>query len=99
VFGVSEVECAFVDACGLQNVNISAEKGEGHRTGGIDAGILELAVYEERDGDESARGGLGEVTGPLVHTDGADDLLGLGDLVHLGEGSGSRKRCEGEECA
>ena len=99
MFGVSEVECTFVDACGLQNVNISAEKGEGHRTGGIDAGILELAVDEQGDGDEPARGGLGEVAGPLVDTDGADDLLGLSDLVHLGEGSRGRKRCDAEECA
>lgn len=83
----------------MQNVNIPTEKSEGHRTGGIDAGILELAVDEEGDGDESAGGGLGEVAGPLVDTNGADDLLGLGDLVHLGEGSGGRKRCDGEECA
>jgi hypothetical protein len=83
---VGKVEVAFVDACGLEFVDISAEQGKGYGAGDVDAGVLKLAVDKEGDGDEAAGGGLGEVAGPLVDTDCADDLLGLRDLVHLGPG-------------
>ena len=68
-----EVEITFVDACGLEFVDVSAEQGKGYRAGYVDAGVFEFSVDEERDGDETAGGGLGEVAGPLVDADGADD--------------------------
>lgn len=80
---VGEVECALVDARGLQDVDISAEQGERDRSSDVDAGIFELAFDIKRDRDETAGGGFGEVAGPLVDADGANDLLGLRDLVHL----------------
>src|SRR5207248_718973 len=51
------------------------------------------------DGDEAAGGGLGEVSGPLVYADGADDLLGLRNLVHLGRGNRSGEGCGADDCA
>jgi peptide/nickel transport system ATP-binding protein len=97
--GVGEVEGALVDAGVLQDVDISREQGEGDGTGGVDAGIFELAFDEEGDGDKAAGGGLGEVSGPLVDADCADDLLGLRDLVHLREGERRGEGCDTEEDA
>jgi peptide/nickel transport system ATP-binding protein len=92
-----EVEIAFVDTGALQLVDVSAEQGEGYGAGDVDAGVFELAVDEERDGDETAGGGLGEVPGPLVDANGADNLLGLGDLVHLSPGGGAGENQGGKE--
>src|SRR6202020_2623255 len=92
---VGEVEHSFVEAGVLELVDVAAEEGEGDGAGDVDPGILELAVDEDGDGNESAGGGLGEVAGPLVDADGADDLLRLGDLVHLCEGREGR---EGSGC-
>ena len=83
---VGEIEVAFVGACGLELVDVSAEEGEGDGAGDVDAGVFELAINEEGDGDEAAGGGFGEVARPLVDADCADDLLGLRDLVHLSPG-------------
>jgi hypothetical protein len=94
-----EVEVAFVDACGLEFVDVAAEQGEGYGAADVDAGIFEFAVDVERDGDETAGSGFGEVAGPLVDADGADDLLGLGDLVHLSPGGGAGENQSGKENA
>ena len=94
-----EVEIAFVDACGLEFVDVPAEQGEGYGAGDVDAGVFDLAVDEERDGDETAGSGLGEVAGPLVYADGANHLLGLGDLVHLSPGGGAGENQGGKENA
>jgi hypothetical protein len=102
MFCVGEVEGSFVDAGVLEDVEVSGEEGEGDGAGDVDAGVYELAFDVERDGDEAAGGGLGEVSGPLVYADGADDLLGLRDLVHLrggdrgGEGYGAEDDAEEE---
>src|SRR5260370_41710139 len=96
---VGEVEGCFVDAGGLKDVDVSGEQGEGDGGGDVDAGILELAFDVEGDGDEAAGGGLGEVSGPLVDADGADDLLGLGDLVHLRGGDRCGEGCGAEDYA
>jgi hypothetical protein len=74
----------------LEDVKVSGEESEGDGPGDIDAGVFELAVDVEGDGNEAAGGGFGEVAGPLVDADGADDLLGLGDLVHLTERRGGQ---------
>jgi hypothetical protein len=97
--GEGKVEVAFVDACGLEFVDVPAEKGKGYGTGDVDAGVFELAVDEEGDRDETAGGGLGEVACPLIDADGADDLLGLSDLVHLSPGEGAGKNQSGKENA
>jgi peptide/nickel transport system ATP-binding protein len=94
-----EVEIAFVDACGLELVDVSAEQGKGYGAGNVDAGVFDLAVDEERDRDETAGSGLGEVAGPLVNAYGADDLLWLGDLVHLRPGGGAGENQGGKEDA
>jgi hypothetical protein len=96
---VGEVEGSLVDAGGLQDIDIAREQGEGDGTGDVDSGVFELAFDVEGDGDEAAGGGLGEVSCPLVDADGADDLLGLRDLVHLREGGRGGEGCGGEDCA
>jgi peptide/nickel transport system ATP-binding protein len=99
--GIGEVEGSFVDPRGLQDIDVSGEQSEGNGTSSVNAGILELAFDVEGDGDETAGGGLGEVAGPLVDADGANNLLGLRDLVHLcrdrdGEGCGGEEDAEDE---
>jgi len=84
VLCVGEVEKSLVDSSVLEFVDVSAEQSERDGTGDINSCVFKLAFDEERDRDEAAGGGFGEVAGPLVDADGADDLLGLGDLVHLG---------------
>lgn len=96
---VGEVEISLVDTGVLKLVDIAAEKGEGDRTGDVDSGVFELALDEEGDGDEAAGGGFGEVAGPLVDAYGADDLFGLGDLMHLGPGVWAGEKQGGEEDA
>jgi peptide/nickel transport system ATP-binding protein len=101
MLGVGEVEGSFVDARVLQDVDVSGEQREGHGASGVDAGILELAFDVEGDGDKTAGVRLGEVAGPLIDADGADDLLGLRDPVHLcrdrdGEGCGAEDDAEDE---
>ncbi len=81
--GVGEVESGFVDACGLEDVDVAGEESEGDGAGDVDACVFEFAFDVEGYGNEAAGGGFGEVSGPLVDADGADDLFGLGDLVHL----------------
>ena len=97
--GIGEVECAFVDAGGLEDVDVSGEQSEGDGAGDVDAGVLDPAFDIEGDGDETAGGGLGEVSGPLVDANGADDLIGFGDLVHLRDGDRGGQGCGGEEYA
>jgi hypothetical protein len=99
MFRVGEVEGSLVDAGRLEEVDISGEQGERDGTGDVDAGVLELAFDIEGDRDETAGGGLGEVSGPLVDADGADYLLGLRDLVHLGEGGRGGEGCDAEDYA
>jgi hypothetical protein len=99
VFRVGEVEGSLVDAGVLKDVKVSGEQGEGDGAGDVDRGVLELAFDKERDGNEAAGGGLGEVSGPLVDADGADDLLGLRDLVHLGRGNGGGQGCGADDRA
>ena len=95
VLGVGEVESAFVDAGALEDVEVSGEESEGDGASDVDAGVFKLAFDVEGDGDETAGGGFGKVSGPLVYADGANDLLGLGDLVHLRDRGGDRG---GEGC-
>ena len=83
MLGIGEVESSFVDAGALQDVDVSAKQGKGNRASDVDAGVFELAFDVERDWDETAGSGFAKVSGPLVDADGSDDLLGLGDLVHL----------------
>ena len=96
---VGKVEKSFVDSGVLELVDVAAEKGEGDGTGDVNTGIFELAFDVEGDGDEAAGGGFGEVAGPFVDAYGADDLLGLGDLVHLGPGGWACQKQGGEEDA
>ena len=91
MFRIGEVERGFIDARGLQDVDVSGEQGKGDGAGNVDARILKLAFDEDSDRDEAAGGRLGEVSGSLVDAYGADDLLGLGDLVHLREGGPTRQ--------
>jgi hypothetical protein len=88
---IGEVERGFINACGLQDVDVSGEQGKGDGASNVDARVLKLAFDEDSDRDEAAGGGLGEVSGPLVDAYGADDLLGLGYLVHLREGGPTRQ--------
>jgi peptide/nickel transport system ATP-binding protein len=99
MFRVGEVQGSLVDAGGLQDIDIPREEGEGDGTGDVDAGVFELPFDVEGDGDEAAGGGLGEVSCPLIDAYGTDDLLGLGDLVHLRKGDRGGEGCGGEECA
>jgi hypothetical protein len=94
---VGEVEGAFIDACGLEDIEVSGEQGEGDGTGDVDAGVLELAFDVQGDWDEAAGGGLGKVSGPLVDADGADNLVGLGDLMHLRNGDRGGEGCGTED--
>ncbi len=68
----------------LEEVEGAGLEGEGVGLGEVDAGVLKLAVDEERDGDEACGGGVGEGAGPLVDGDGAGDLGGGGGVVGLG---------------
>jgi hypothetical protein len=77
----------------LEDVEVSGAERKGW-AGDVNAGVFELALDEEGDGDETAGGGLGEVSGPLVDTDGADDLVGLGDFVGLREDGPVRESCD-----
>jgi hypothetical protein len=88
---IGEVECAFIDARGLQDVDVSGEQGKRGGASNVDARVLKLAFDEDSDRDETAGGGLGEVSDPLVDAYGADDLLGLGHLMHLREGGPTRQ--------
>jgi hypothetical protein len=99
VLGVGQIEKTLVDPGVLELVDVAAEKGEGDGTGDVDSGVFELAFDVEGDGNEAAGGGFGEVARPLVDADGADDLLGFGDLVHLGPGGGACQKHGGKEDA
>jgi hypothetical protein len=99
VLRINEIESAFVYACVLKDVKVSGEEGEWDRTGDIDASVLIFTFYEKGDGNEAARCGFGEVAGPLIHADGADNLFGLRDLVHLRESGTTRQGCGTEDRA
>ncbi len=99
VFRVGEVERSLVDAGALEDVEVSGEQGEGNWAGDVDAGVFELAFDVEGDGDEAAGDGLGEVSGPFVYADGADDLLRLRHLVHLRGGDRGGEGCSAEDYA
>jgi len=58
----------------LEEIEGAGLEGEGDGLGEIDAGVFKLAVDEEGDGDEAGGGGVDEVSGPLVHSDGTGDL-------------------------
>ncbi len=98
MFGVGEVKAAFINACGLENVDVARQKSEGNRARDIDTGVLELAFYVKGDRDETAGGRFIEISCPLVDADCADNLFRLGNLVHLGE-RGGHQRCREEGCA
>ena len=57
----------------LEEVEGSGLEGEGDGLGEIDAGVFEMGVDEEGDGKEARGGGVSEVAGPLVYSDGAGD--------------------------
>ena len=67
-------------------------EGEGDGLGEIDAGVLEVAVDEEGDGEEAGGGGVVEVSGPLVDGDGAGDWGEGGGVVGLGVERRERER-------
>ena len=71
--GGLEVEGSNRLAGALEEVEGSGLEGEGDGLGEIDAGVFEMAVDEERYGEEAGGGGMSEVTGPLVHGYGAGD--------------------------
>ena len=77
-----EVEITLIDACGLEFVDVSAEQGKGYWAGDVDAGVFDLAVDEERDGDEAAGSGLGDLVhlgpggGAGEKQSGKDDAMG-----------------------
>jgi len=96
---VGEVESSFIDAGRLKNVDVAGEQGEGDGPGDVDACVFEVSFDVEGDGDEAACGRLGEISGPLIDADGADDLLRLGDLVHLGRGREGGEGCDAEDYA
>ena len=86
----------------LDGVDVAGFEREGNGFGEKDAGVLEVAVDEERDGDEAGGVGLGDVAGPLVDADGTGDALGLVDVVHLrgerqseGEGDAGAEDADG----
>ena len=97
VLRIYEIKGSLVDSGGLQDIKVSGEQREWNRASRIDARVLELAFDVKRDGDEAAGCRLGEVACPLIDADGADDLFGLGDLMHLGPGNGTAKEQCGEE--
>lgn len=80
----------------LDEVEVAGLEGEGDGLGEIDAGVFEVGMDEEGDGDEACGGGVGEVSGPLVDSDGAGDRGGGGGLVGLGV-EGREKERGGEE--
>ena len=83
----------------LDEVEGAGLEGEGDGLGEIGAGVFELGVDEEGDWDEACGGGVGEVAGPLVYSDGAGDGCGGGGLVGLGM-EGRKPECgEDEEAA
>jgi hypothetical protein len=79
----------------LDDVDVAGLEGEGDGLGEVDAGVFEVVVDEERDGDEAGGGGVREVAGPLVYGDGAGDWGGGGGFVGLGV-EGRERECEGE---
>jgi hypothetical protein len=99
VFCVDKVESAFIYASVLNDVEIPRQEGKRYWTSDVDSGILEFAFNEEGDGYEAARGGLGKVARPLVHANGAHNLLGLSDLVHLRDGGTTRQDCGNDDRA
>ena len=95
--GVGEVERAAGYAGLLELVLVARGEGEGDGSRHVDAAIFECAVDEDGYGNEAASGGLFEVADPLVDTNGANDLLGFGDLVHLGAGEWPGQEGAGEK--
>jgi hypothetical protein len=87
--GVFEVEGANGLAGALDGVDVAGLEGEGNGLCEVDAGVFEVAVDEEGDGDEAGSGGLGELPCPLVDADGAGDFLGRFDFVSLGAEGGA----------
>jgi hypothetical protein len=68
----------------LDEIEGAGLEGERDGLGEIDAGVFEVAVDEERDGEEAGAGGVVEVSGPLVDSDSAGDLRGGRGLAGLG---------------
>ncbi len=83
----------------LEEVDVSGLEGEGDGLSEIDAGVFELTVDEERDGDEARGGGVVEVAGPLVDSDGAGDLRGGCGLAGLGVEGREQQRGAQEQAA
>ena len=79
-----EVERAQCNAGLVKLVDIAGGEGEGDGPRKIYGGVFQLAVDEERDGDEAAGGWLRHISGPLVDADRAHDLIRCGDFVGLG---------------
>ena len=83
----------------LEEVEGSGLEGEGDGLGEIDAGVFEMGVDEEGDGKEARGGGVSEVAGPLVYSDGAGDGGGGDGVVGLGVEGRDAERGENEEGA
>jgi hypothetical protein len=83
----------------LEEVESAGLEGEGDGLGEIDAGVFEMGVDEEGDGDEACGGGVSEVTGPLVYSDGAGDGGSGGGVVGLGVEGRERERGDKKEAA
>jgi len=92
VLCIGEIECAFIYPCGLQDVKVARKQSKRNGPGYINSRVFELAFDKKRDRDKSTCSGLGKVPSPLIDADSADHLLGLGDLVHLGQSGRSNDR-------
>ena len=80
---------------GLEEVESAGLEGEGDGLGEVDAGVLEMRVDEEGDGDEACGGGVVEGAGPLVYGDGAGGWGGGGGVAGLGV-EGRERECGDE---
>jgi hypothetical protein len=76
----------------LEEVKRAGLEGEGDGLGEIDAGVFKVGVDEEGDREEARGGGVGEVSGPLVDSDGAGDLCGGCGSIGLGVEGYERER-------
>lgn len=76
----------------LDEIEVAGLEGEGDRLGQVDAGVFEVSVEEEGDGNEAGCGGVGERAGPLEDGDGAGDRGGGGWVVGLGVQRGQHQR-------
>ena len=81
----------------LDVVDVAGLEREGNGLGEEDAGVFEVVVDEDGDGDEAGGVGLEHVAGPLVDADGAGDALGSFRRGASGRRAGAPE-CRGRGC-